>query len=166
MIVAKGRAAPAVPATTININTLHFCPLSGVEVAFVVSSVHSISVGGTVAQRQLLADGRSCGDQLVVGALQGHQLVVGSLLDHEAAGHDGDDVRVLDGGEAVGDDDARATLSGLVQRRLHGLQRHTHVLETLCMQGPPPKHTSSSVTAIRQSWVDDRWIAPQLRASS
>lgn len=44
-----------------------------------------------------------------------------SLLDHVASRHDGDDVRVLDGGQAVGDDDAGAALSGFVQRVLDRL---------------------------------------------
>lgn len=73
-----------------------------------------------LAARQL-ADGRPGGDQLVVRPLQGHELVVRSLLDHVASRHDGDDVRVLDGGEAVGDDDAGATFSGFVQRVLDRL---------------------------------------------
>lgn len=68
-----------------------------------------------------LADGRSGGNQLVVGPLQGHELVVRALLHQEAAGHDGDDVRVLDGGQAVGDDDAGPALSGFVQRLLYRL---------------------------------------------
>lgn len=46
-----------------------------------------------------------------------------SLLDHEAPGHDGDDVRVLNGGQAVGDDDAGPALSGFVQGILHRLSR-------------------------------------------
>lgn len=44
-----------------------------------------------------------------------------SLLDHVASRHDGDDVRVLDGGQAVGDDDAGATLSGFIQSVLDRL---------------------------------------------
>lgn len=44
-----------------------------------------------------------------------------SLLDHVAPRHDGDDVRVLDGGQAVGDDDAGATFTGLVQSVLDRL---------------------------------------------
>lgn len=71
--------------------------------------------------RPALADGRSRGNQLVVGSFQGHELVVRSLLDHDAPGHDGDDVRVLDGGESMGDDDAGAAFSGFVQGFLHGL---------------------------------------------
>lgn len=70
-------------------------------------------VGCTSCQAQL-ADGRPSGDELVVRPLQGHELVVRSLLDHVASRHDGDDVRVLDGGQAVGDDDAGATFSGFV----------------------------------------------------
>ena len=72
-----------------------------------------------------LADWCSRGNQLVVGSLQGHELVVRPLLDHVAPGHDGDDVRVLDGGEAMCDDDAGPTFSGFVQRLLHCLsQKH------------------------------------------
>ncbi len=44
-----------------------------------------------------------------------------SFLDHKAPGHDGDDVRVLNGRQAMGDDDAGPTLSGFVQGLLHGL---------------------------------------------
>lgn len=48
-----------------------------------------------------------------------------SLLDHEAPGHDGDDVGVLDGGQAMGDDDAGPSLSGFVQGCLHRLSKKT-----------------------------------------
>lgn len=68
-----------------------------------------------------LADRRPGGHQLVVRPLQGHELVVRPLLDDEAPRHDGDDVRVLNGGQAMGDDDAGATLPGFVQRLLHRL---------------------------------------------
>lgn len=70
-----------------------------------------------------LADWCSCGHQLVVGALQGHELVVRSLLYHVAPRHDGDDVGVLDGGQAVGDHDAGPALSGFVQGLLHRLSQ-------------------------------------------
>lgn len=68
-----------------------------------------------------LADGRSRGNQLVVSSVQGHELLVRSFLNHEAPGHDSDNVRVLNGGQTVSDDDAGPSLSGFVQRMLHGL---------------------------------------------
>lgn len=68
-----------------------------------------------------LADWCSCGDQLVIGSLQGHELVMRSFLNHKAPGHDSDNVRVLNGGQAMGDNDAGPALSGFVQRFLHGL---------------------------------------------
>lgn len=70
---------------------------------------------------QRLADWCPRCDQLVVGSIQAHELIVRSLLYHDAPGHDGDDVGVLDRGQAVGDDDARATLPGFVQGVLHRL---------------------------------------------
>lgn len=70
-----------------------------------------------------LADGCSCRNQLVVGSCQRHELVVGSLLNQDAPRHDGDDVRVLDGGQAMGDDDAGPALSGFVQGFLDGLSK-------------------------------------------
>lgn len=77
------------------------------------------------ARPRALADWCSRGHQLVVGPLQSHEVVVGSLLDYVAPRHDGDDVRVLNGGQAMGDDDARPALSGSVQGVLHGLSgRH------------------------------------------
>lgn len=75
---------------------------------------------------QRLADWCSRGDQLVVGSLQVHELVVGSLLYHDAPGHDGDDVGVLDSGQAMGDNNAGATLPGFVQGVLHCLSSKTH----------------------------------------
>ncbi len=70
-----------------------------------------------------LADWCSRGNQLVVGSLQGHELVVRSFLDHKASGHDGDNVRVLNGGQAMGDNDACPSLSGFVQGFLHCLSQ-------------------------------------------
>lgn len=94
-----------------------------------------------------LADWCSRGNQLVIGSLQGHELLVRSLLNHEASGHDGDDVRVLDGGQAVGDDDAGPALSGFVQGFLDGLpqtQKQTREAELARLK----------ITAISQSCVD------------
>lgn len=48
-----------------------------------------------------------------------------SFLDHNASGHDGNDIRVLDGREAMGNDDAGPSLSGFVQGFLHSLSRDT-----------------------------------------
>lgn len=70
-----------------------------------------------------LADRCPCGNQLVVGSLQGHELVVRSFLDHKAPGHDGDNVRVLNGRQAMGDNDAGPAFSGFVQGLLHRLSQ-------------------------------------------
>lgn len=82
---------------------------------------------------------------------------MGSLLDHDAPGHDGDDVGVLDGGQAVGDHDAGATLPGFVQGLLHCLssETHTHTAHT-GRQEPssvPPKR-GFTIIAISQSCID------------
>lgn len=87
-----------------------------------------------------LADGRPGGHQLVVRPVQGHELVVRSLLNHVASRHDGDDVRVLDGGQAVGDDDAGAALSGFVQRvldRLAGEEKNKQTSESHTLRQEP-----------------------------
>lgn len=89
------------------------------------------------------------------------------LLDHEAPRHDGDDVRVLNGGQAMGDDDAGATLSGFVQRFLHRLPRgektHTHThrqeaalaIRTHTQAGAViSSQRSLTITAISQSCID------------
>lgn len=70
-----------------------------------------------------LADWCSCGNQLVVGSLQGHELVVRSFLNQKAPGHDSDNVRLLNGRQAMGDNDAGPALSGFVQGLLHSLSR-------------------------------------------
>ena len=54
-------------------------------------------------------------DQLVVDSLLGHQLIVRALLRHPALLEADDDVRSLDGGQAMGNDDGRPALSGLSQ---------------------------------------------------
>lgn len=79
--------------------------------------------------QQRLADWCSRGDQLVVGSLEVHELVVGSLFYHDAPGHDGDDVGVLDSGQAMGNNNAGATLPGFVQGLLHCLSSKTHTQE-------------------------------------
>ena len=61
------------------------------------------------------------GDQMVVNTLLAEQLLVCALLHDNAILEHGNAVGVLDGGEAVGHHDARATLAGLVQRLLHYL---------------------------------------------
>lgn len=57
----------------------------------------------------------------MVGPPTGHQLLVRPLFHHHPSLEDGDAVCVLDGGQAVGYDDTRPALSGLVQRLLHHL---------------------------------------------
>ena len=68
-----------------------------------------------------LADWCTGGDKFVIGPFESHELVMWSLFDDEAPGHNGDDVRVLDGGETVGDDDAGSALPRFIQRLLHRL---------------------------------------------
>lgn len=94
-----------------------------------------------------LADGRPGGDELVVRPLQGHELVVRSLLDHVASRHDGDDVRVLDGGQAVGDDDTGATFSCFVQC----------VLDRLAEEGEKKKERNACrcIAKIKQAGNDE-----------
>lgn len=63
------------------------------------------------------------GDQHVVDSLLGQQLLMRTLFDHHASLEDGDAVGVLDGGQAVGHNNTRPALAGLVQRVLHHLER-------------------------------------------
>lgn len=99
---------------------------------------------------QHLADRCSGGDQLVVGSLQVHELVVVSLLYHDAPGHNGDDVGVLDSGQAMGDNDAGATLPGFVQGLLHCLPSKTHRPEPSSF----PPQRGFTIIAISQSCID------------
>lgn len=46
-----------------------------------------------------------------------------SLLHQEAPGHDGDNVGVLNGRQAMGDNDAGPALSGFIQGLLHRLSQ-------------------------------------------
>lgn len=63
-----------------------------------------------------------------------------SFLHQEAPGHDGDNVRVLNGGQAMGDNDAGPSLSGFVQGVLHRLSRgtkaHTHESHQFSRRAP------------------------------
>lgn len=45
-----------------------------------------------------------------------------AFFNQEAPGHDSDDVRVLDGGEAMGDDNAGTAFSSFVQGFLYDLR--------------------------------------------
>lgn len=63
------------------------------------------------------------GDQHVVDSLLREQLLMRPLFDHHSSLEDSDAVCVLDGGQAVGHDDARPALAGMVQRLLHHLER-------------------------------------------
>lgn len=69
-----------------------------------------------------LTDGCSGGDKFVVCSPPGHKLLMRAFLDDHPLGHDGDDVRWLDGGQPVGDDDAGATSSSLIESSLHCLK--------------------------------------------
>ena len=60
--------------------------------------------------------------QFVVEALVLHQLTVSSLLRDDAVTYDADLVRILHGGQAVGDHDTRATFTRLVQGFLYNLR--------------------------------------------
>lgn len=99
---------------------------------------------------QRLADWCSRGDQLVVGPLQVHELVVCSLLYHDAPGHDGDDVGVLNSGQAVGDHDAGASLPGFVQGLLHCLSTHIDRQEA----SPLPPERCYNLIAISRSCIN------------
>ena len=55
---------------------------------------------------------------MIVGTAEIHQLRVCPRLNHLALVDDSDAVRGVDGGEAMGDGDSGATLSGLIQRLL------------------------------------------------
>lgn len=101
---------------------------------------------------QRLADWCPRGDQLVVGSIQAHELVVRSLFYHDAPGHDGDDVGVLDRGQAVGDDDARASLPGFVQGVLHRLTWKTHKGRREPSSLPPQR--LFTIIAISQPCID------------
>ena len=83
-----------------------------------------------------------------------------SLLDDEAPGHDSDNVGVLNGGQAVGDNDAGSALSGFVQSLLHRLSRikHTHTHTHM-------KLSSRNDTRWELSSVLRQWISP-IRALS
>lgn len=64
---------------------------------------------------------------------------MGPLLYHDAPGHDGDDVGVLNSGQAMGNDDASATLPGFVQGLLHGLSSQTHTERWESSSFPPQR---------------------------
>jgi len=57
-------------------------------------------------------------------------------FNDESLRHHGDDVGVLDGGQAVGNDDAGTPFSGLIQRCLHSLKA-TDKVESENMQTKP-----------------------------
>lgn len=69
------------------------------------------------------ADGGSCGDEFVIGSFLGHQFFMGPLFNHSPLWHDSNDIWILDGRQAMSDDNAGPTFSGLVQGDLHCLQR-------------------------------------------
>lgn len=52
-----------------------------------------------------------------------------SLFNDESLWHHSDDIGVLDGGQAVGDDNAGAPFSGFVQSCLHSLKATDEVAE-------------------------------------
>lgn len=57
-------------------------------------------------------------------------MVMWTLFDDDAPGHNCDDVRVLDVGETVGDDDAGSALLRVIQRLLQSVT-HTHTHKAL-----------------------------------
>ena len=64
----------------------------------------------------------------VIKTFFGQQLRVSPSFRDNAILNNSNDIRVIDGGESVGDDDGGAALTGLVQCLLHNLL-------TLCVQG-------------------------------
>ena len=69
-------------------------------------------------------------DELLVGTARGNQLVVRTLLKDLALAHYDDRVRVPDGGESVGDDDA-----GLSRALHEGVKGLLHLMLALGIQG-------------------------------
>ena len=59
-------------------------------------------------------------NQAAIEAVLCNELVVGAALDDNAVVHDDNEVGMADGGEAVGNDDAGASLHELVEGLLHG----------------------------------------------
>lgn len=53
---------------------------------------------------------------------------MGPLFNHYTLWHNCNDIRVLDGGQTMGNDNAGPTFSGFVQGNLHRLQRKDYKL--------------------------------------
>lgn len=64
----------------------------------------------------------SSSNKFPVGSFHGHKFIMSAPFNDESLGHDSNDVSVLDGGQAVGNDDAGAPFSGFIQRCLHSLK--------------------------------------------
>lgn len=71
------------------------------------------------------ANWSSSRNELVISAFHGHQFIMSAPFNDKSLRHHSDDVGVLDRGQAVGNDDAGAPFSGLVQCCLHSLRQQT-----------------------------------------
>lgn len=80
---------------------------------------------------RILADRGSCWDKFIISSSLGHQFIVCAFFYDRPTRHHRYDVSILDGRQAVSDDDTSSSFSGFVQSRLDGLQKEKLYEESL-----------------------------------